>query len=91
MTATAKDRDYYFLFAEFGSYSAIRILGALRRENQAHYFTPEGSASRKHSKAELLECFCPASPSWRNSVVSQSIEIIQRAEDAAFEIASTKR
>jgi Protein of unknown function (DUF2817) len=86
-TAIARDREYHFLFVEFGTYSAIRVLSALRRENQAHFFMPEGSRARQLATAQLLECFCPASPSWRNSVLAQSLDIIRRAQQAATALA----
>jgi hypothetical protein len=91
VTAIARDRDYHFLFVEFGTYSAIRALSALRQENQAHFFTPEGSRARQLAKAQLLECFCPASPSWRNCVLAQSLEVIQRAQQAAATLARKTR
>jgi hypothetical protein len=91
MAATAKHVDYRFLFAEFGTYSAIRVLWALRTENQAHYFTPEGSRARQRAKAKLLECFCPASLFWRTSVVRQGVEIIQTARRVAVLLASGNR
>jgi hypothetical protein len=87
-TAIAKDRDYHFLFVEFGTHSAVRILLALRQENQAHFFIPEGSRAHQLAKAEFLECFCPASQSWRTPVLQQSLEIIQRAQGAAIALAS---
>jgi hypothetical protein len=84
----AKDRDYHFLGAEFGTYSPIRVLGALRQENRTHFFSPHDSTAHRRAKNELLECFCPASPSWRGSVVKQSVELIQRAQHAACTLAS---
>lgn len=49
--------DYHFFFAEFGSYSSIRILKELRRENQAHFFSPKISAESERARVDLLECF----------------------------------
>lgn len=83
VTAVASDLDYNFFVAEFGTYSALRVLGALRAENQAHFFTPEGSRTRQHAKAKLFECFCPASPKWRASVLEQGIELVRKAEQLA--------
>jgi hypothetical protein len=88
MAATAKQLDYHFLFVEFGTHSSIRVLGALRRENQAHFFTPEHSYARQRSKAELLECFFPSSSSWRRPVLERGLAIIQRAQRAAALLAN---
>ena len=86
---TAKGIQYYFLTAEFGTHSLIRVLRALRNENRTHFYTPEGSPESQLAKAELLECFCPESSSWRSSVLQQGLEIIQRAHRAASQLAST--
>jgi hypothetical protein len=83
VTTVASDLDYNFLAPEFGTHSALRVLGALRAENQAHFFAPEGSLARQRAKAELFECFCPASPKWRALALQQGIELIQRAERLA--------
>jgi hypothetical protein len=86
---TAKGIQYYFLTAEFGTHPLIRVLRALRNENRTHFYTPEGSPESQLAKAELLECFCPESSSWRSSVLQQGLEIIQRAHRAASQLAST--
>jgi hypothetical protein len=83
MLSIAKDIDYHFFFAEFGTYSGIQVLKALRRENQAHFFTSEGSDMRERSQADLLECFCPASESWRTSVAMQGAKLIRAAQRMA--------
>jgi hypothetical protein len=88
VAATAKQIDYHFLFVEFGTYSAIRVLGALRRENQAHFFAPEGSRARQKAKAQLLECFFPSSSSWRSPALERGQAIIQRAQRAAALLAN---
>jgi Protein of unknown function (DUF2817) len=74
----AKGFDYKFLFAEFGTYSAIKVLGALREENQL--FSSAESRRRQRAQAKLVECFSPASPSWRTSVVKKGLELIQSAQ-----------
>ena len=65
MLSIAQTIDYHFFLAEFGTYSGIRVLRALRAENQAHFFSSKSSIVSKRAQAELLECFCPASPLWR--------------------------
>lgn len=73
------DRQYFFAGAEFGTYGPIRVVGALRAENRAHYFASDQSSVYKKSKAELLECFCPASAQWRRNTIDASLRIIDAA------------
>jgi hypothetical protein len=80
VTASAGEVDYRFLFVEFGTYPAARVLGALRNENRAHFFTPAGSDARRRAKAALIECFCPSSPAWRTPVVRQGLQLIEMAQ-----------
>jgi hypothetical protein len=90
LTITARDVDYHLLFAEFGTYPGLRVLQALRKENQAHFYTNETSAARQRSKAELLEAFCPTSPRWRASVLRQGVELIRSAERLALALEPTR-
>ena len=73
------DRQYYFAGAEFGTYESVRVLGAIRAENRAHHYSEKDSASYLIAKAELLECFCPASETWRRQVVDSSLQIVSSA------------
>jgi len=82
-----KGSNYLYLGAEFGTYSVIRVLGALRRENQAYFYARNNAAVYKAAQAELLECFCPASSSWRESVLEQGMTIIKQAHKAASGLA----
>ncbi|MFL6622026.1 MAG: DUF2817 domain-containing protein [Sulfurifustis sp.] len=69
---------------EFGTYSGIRVLAALRRENRAfHYASPE-SAARRHAGVALREVFCPSSPDWRSRVLDRAAGFMQQAEAACF-------
>lgn len=70
------DRRYYFAGAEFGTYDPVRIIGAIRAENRAHHYAIEGSKIYNTAKAELLECFCPASEEWRARVLKLAEQII---------------
>jgi hypothetical protein len=83
MLSIAQTIDYHFFLAEFGTYSGLRILRALRAENQAHFFSSKSSIVSKRAQAELLECFCPASPSWRETVLKQGIQLLQAAAKMA--------
>jgi hypothetical protein len=62
MLSIAQTVDYHFFFAEFGTYSGVRVLRALRAENQAHFFGSNSNIVSERARAELLECFCPISP-----------------------------
>ena len=70
---------YRFVGAEFGTYPVVRVLGALRAENRAHFCDRPGTGAHQRAKAELLECFCPRSDRWRELVVEQGLAIIDRA------------
>jgi Protein of unknown function (DUF2817) len=86
VTTAAGRGDYHFLFAEFGTYSGVRVLGALRKENQAYFYPSKSSSVQQRAKAELLECFCPASSAWRRSVVARGLELIRSAERLAVSL-----
>ncbi len=73
------DRRYYFAGAEFGTYSPVRVLGALRAENRTHHYASPDSDPYKKAKAELMECFCPASEHWRKKTIGASVKIISAA------------
>ena len=73
------DVRYRFVCAEVGTYPILRVLGALRAENRAHFFGRPASGAHQRAKAELLECFCPRSARWRERVVEQGLAIIDRA------------
>jgi hypothetical protein len=70
------DRAYLYFCAEFGTYGTTRVIGALRRENQAHHWGPYRSAVFEKCKAEARETFVPTSPAWRWPVVHQSVKLI---------------
>ena len=70
---------YRFVGAEFGTYPLVRVLGTLRAENRAHFFSQPGAAAHERAKRDLLECFCPRSNQWRERVVEQGLDILDRA------------
>ena len=70
---------YHGFTAEFGTYSGLRVLGALRAENRAHFFDHPGTASYRWAKRQIMEVFCPAAARWREEVVRSGVEIIDRA------------
>lgn len=71
------DRHYDFATAEFGTYSNISIIAALRAENRAHWW---GEPGHEHAwtKARLLERFAPASHSWRERCVQQGLQLCRQ-------------
>ncbi len=75
---------YRFVTAEFGTYSLVRVLGALRAENRAHHFGRPGTRTFERTKTELLECFCPRSEQWRRAVIGQGLGTIERAISGAI-------
>ena len=83
LSRDAGDRRYRFMCAEFGTYALLRVLGALRVENRAHHHGDPGHPASERAKRDLVECFCPASPTWRRAVVQRGVEIIDAAVTAA--------
>ena len=73
------DRPYRFLTAEFGTYSPLKMLGALRKENQAFYFSAPESKPRRLARQHLEHCFCPASARWKRTVVNRGVALIEQA------------
>lgn len=69
---------YRFVTAEFGTYSVIRVLGAIRADNRAHFYASENRESYQWVKNELLECFCPKNSSWRRKVIESAIGIVDQ-------------
>jgi hypothetical protein len=73
------DRDYLYLCAEFGTYSGVRVIGTLRRENQAHHWSGHDEPLFKTIKSQMAETFTPRSPAWRWTVVQKSLNLIRTA------------
>ncbi|MCE9533480.1 MAG: DUF2817 domain-containing protein [Planctomycetes bacterium] len=71
------DLNYLYLCAEFGTYGSTRVIGTLRRDNQARHWTPPESPLRAMTRAEMLEVFVPSSHGWRWAVVQKSVRLIQ--------------
>ncbi len=69
------DRDYTYVCAEFGTRSPISVVGALRRENQAHHHGEPNAASTRQAKRRLREAFCPTSPRWRERALSIGVDL----------------
>ena len=70
--------QYDLLTAEFGTYGGLKVVAALRAENQAYWW---GNNSPKHiwTKQQLKEVFAPENPQWRAQVIPQAISVIKQA------------
>ncbi|MEO1524073.1 MAG: DUF2817 domain-containing protein [Planctomycetota bacterium] len=75
------DRDFRAIGLEFGTYNVIRVLAAIRAENRAHLYGDPDSKPYRVAKEELLECFCPQSPTWRSKVIQAGMKVISQAAD----------
>ncbi|MCC9609759.1 M14 family metallopeptidase [Blastopirellula sp. JC732] len=75
----AGDIDYAYFCAEFGTYPAVRVLKALRAENQAHHWSDPKAAAFQTAKRSALEAFSPASKSWRQSTVARGVDLCKSA------------
>jgi hypothetical protein len=72
---------YHCLTAEFGTYSGIRVLGALRAENRAHFHAPRDSDAYHWAKRRMMSVFVPASVRWRTGVIDRALAMVNRAID----------
>ena len=72
-------RRYDGLCAEFGTYPPLRVLLALRAENQAHHWTRPGGPETRQAGKNLREAFAPADPRWRHNTVSLGLDLIRLA------------
>lgn len=83
MTAFFRDhlpgKQYHGLTAEFGTYRPLRVLGALRAENRAHFFDTRDSRSYRWAKQRLVEAFCPTNRAWREAVAEKGVALIEQA------------
>jgi hypothetical protein len=69
---------YELLTAEFGTYSIIQVLKALRAENRA-YWWGKSDHSCEWSKHHLVEMFAPKSQVWREKCLTQGLDICEQA------------
>ena len=77
-----RDLRYRYMAAEFGTVPIIRVLGAMRAENRAHYYLAPGHKAYLRAKSQLLECFCPRSYAWRGEVLDKGLRIMRDAVGA---------
>jgi hypothetical protein len=69
-----------FLGQEFGTYSGLKVMRALRDENRwAHY----GGGTLDHpAKQNLKRAFCPDDEAWRRAVLNRGRELLEQAMSA---------
>jgi predicted deacylase len=72
--ATLSDRRYDFFTAEFGTYSAARVLQALRTENRAYWWQQP-----RLSNPQFQDTFVPPNLQWRESCLRQALDICRRS------------
>jgi len=66
-----------FIGQEFGTYSGVRVVHALREENRWHHY---GKGTLDHeTKRKLKEIFCPENESWRDSVLKRGHDLVLQA------------
>jgi hypothetical protein len=75
----AENRDYTYLCVEFGTYSPVKVLAALRAENRAHHWDRPQSVTYRWAKERLREAFCPRSLSWRRTAAAHGLDLVRRA------------
>jgi hypothetical protein len=70
--------EYHYATAEFGTYSALRVISALAEESRWH--GELGRDSLEHeSRMRLAETFAPRSGSWRDKTLKTALEWTRRA------------
>ncbi len=67
------------LCVEFGTYSPLRVLAALRRENQARHSCSAGDPALAAAQRELREVFAPQASRWRERAFHGGWETVARA------------
>lgn len=77
-----EDAQYDCLLAEFGTYSSMRVLSAMRFENRVHHFAADRTRLVDKARGELLEVFCPAASAWRRQVVQGAMGVLHQAHAA---------
>ncbi len=72
----------YFLSQEFGTYSSVKVLHALREENRWHHY---GQGTMDHpTQQRLKEAFSPDDNSWRRTVLNRGSEVLSQALELLF-------
>lgn len=70
---------YDYLCAEFGTYSPLTVVWALRWENQTHHWGEPADTLTRNAKSWLREAFAPADPGWRVNALHQGAAVVNHA------------
>ena len=71
-----KAKLLYFI-EEFGTYSALKVVSALREENRWHFYG--GGQLEDSTKNTLKEMLCPSTKRWRKYVYARGCDLVYRA------------
>ena len=74
--------SYDTVTAEFGTYSPLKVLAALRDENRAHHWGRPDSLGTLRAKQNLREMFAPVDQRWRDRAVAGGVAVVARAVQA---------
>lgn len=83
--AQALAPNYLFAFAEFGTYSSLRLLAALRTENHLHHWAATDAVALDHAGQRLVELYCPKSPGWRQQVIAHAMLLAEQAQQGLLQ------
>ena len=65
-----------YLVQELGTYSALKVIHALREENRCHHFSE--TYLNHPAKLKLKKVMCPSSNSWRRQILDDGAELVQK-------------
>lgn len=77
--ATYDSGRYLYLCAEFGTYGPLAVLGALRAENRAHFYSAPSSPAYARAKERMMNAFCPRDPGWRATALRNGLSLVNQA------------
>jgi hypothetical protein len=83
LRALFPDSKYRFATAEFGTYSPMRVIGALADELRWHGELVTDSRARA-SRRRLADTFVPPSRSWRTKSLRTGLSLVQRAANVLW-------
>jgi hypothetical protein len=80
------DARMRYCLQEFGTLSAGKVLGALRRENFDWRFRPPGTPPPDSVRAAMLEAFLPSDSTWRENMVALGTQRWSQARKTLAEV-----
>lgn len=90
LRALFPDARYRFATAEFGTYSPMRVIGALADE--LRWRGDLGTDPMAHASRErLADTFVPRSRSWRTKTLHTGLSLIERAANILWQSADSQR